>query len=144
MLSHSCHINLLTTKHKFFHSHIRILMRPCIEPCRKFEKAIFYTVCQLCRAYNHYFQCTNYDRLLQKNIQISWEWIHFSVIYSPNKYSNGQILICLMATKLTMVPKWKWNLSNKGKFIKIGVLFQKLSLGGKIASANTRKKSLKN
>ena len=45
-----------------------------------------------------------------------------------------------MATKLTIVPKWKGDLSNKEKIIKIGGFFQKLSWNKGIACTKTEEK----
>ena len=43
------------------------------------------------------------------------------------RQTDGQTLNFCMAANLTMVPKWKADLSNKDKFIKVGAFFQKLS-----------------
>ena len=47
--------------------------------------------------------------------------------YSPNKYPDRQTeqtLNSCIAKKLRIVPKWKGDLSNKEKFIKIGAFLQ--------------------
>ena len=49
--------------------------------------------------------------------------------------------IC-MAIKLTMVPKWKRNISNEKKFIKIWAFFQKISWNEKVACTKIREKYL--
>ena len=48
-----------------------------------------------------------------------------------------------MATKLTIVPKWKSNFSNKEKFIKIGAFFEKLSWNKGTACTKVREKIVK-
>ena len=45
-----------------------------------------------------------------------------------------------MATKLTVIPKWKEDFSNHEKFIKIGAFFQKLSWNKGIACTKIRNK----
>ena len=49
-----------------------------------------------------------------------------------------------MATKWTMVSKWKEDLSSKGKFIKIGAFFQKLEWDKRIACTKSKGKIVKN
>ena len=46
-----------------------------------------------------------------------------------------------MATKVTLAPKWKEDLSNKETFIKVGDFFQKLSQNKEIAWAKIREKN---
>ena len=56
--------------------------------------------------------------------------------------TDRQSLNCLMATKLMMVTKWKKDLFNKEKCIKIGEFFQKLPWNKKISYTKIQEKKL--
>ena len=67
-------------------------------------------LCKKYLTYDHNFGCTNKGYLLQKHIQILWQWISFCVI--PKKYSDTRTNFKLShITLLIIVSPRKINLS---------------------------------
>ena len=58
---------------------------------QRLKKRFLIGTCKKCLTYNHNFWYPNEGYLHQKLIQESGHWIHFYVIYGPNKYSDGKI-----------------------------------------------------
>ena len=59
------------------------------------------------------------------------------------RHTHRQTLNSYMAIKLTILPKWKGDLTKKEKYIKIGAFFEKLFLKKRIACTKIWEKIVK-